>query len=480
MIKMTRNLLVTAALLLITVSVKGQELSIKSFRLDENDASAVEHSRSDFNGNACALLKVILPVPGARFSGNIVGEASYHNGVYWVYQSSGTRMLQIRHNNYLALDVDVMAFGLRGMKGGKTYVLELEASAEASGKTQLVIQCLPKTAVVIVDSQPVASVNGVATKMVSEGHHKYVVTANGYKMNTGEVLIEAGQSRVVTVRLLSKDLEQMTPEELYEMGENLFMGNNAMSLNRPEAIIYYQEAAEKGHREAQTMLGNCYNYGYGVEVNPKMAAACYEKAAAQDVSQAQCRLGLLLLEGKGVSKNVKRAVELIRRAAEKGLPEALSRLAFMYDQGEGVKKDTIKAATLLSEAASLGDAYSMFMMGADYTFGKHGRPVDKAKGREWLQKSADLGFEASKRALREIDSKMVTLSIEPTEAKLFIDGEELFVGYGTAEIMLPRGEHTYRLEAPNYKTRTGTFTVGDEKVRLSLWLVPGQVSEGGN
>ena len=462
-----------AALLLETaISAWSQELRVKDFHLAESDASAVNHSRSDLNGVACALLKVKLPLTGAKFSGNIVGEVTYHEGEYWVYQTNGSRLFQIHHTNYLAVDVDVKDYGLRGMKSEKTYVLELQALATAAGKTQLVIQCMPKTAMVIVDSRPVSPVNGVATVMVSEGHHKYVVTAKGYEMQTGEAQVEEGLSRVVTVQLVSKELEQMSPSELYEAGENLFNGNNGAMLNRTEAITHYIKAAEKGHVEAQFKLGRCYGYGYGTEINHKTAAEWYEKAAAQSHVGAQRELGILLLDGKGVKQDVDRAVILIRQAASQDYSAAICDLASLYDNGNGVAKDSQKAAELYYKAAIMGDATAMFFVGTDYALGKHGRPVDKAKAREWLQKGADLGADYCKKALVKMDSRSFSLSVTPTDAKIFIDDIEMPMFGGQIEIPLTRGEHTLRIEAPNYKTRTETITIADKDVSISRFLIP--------
>lgn len=457
---------------LTAVSVYGQELRIKDFHPAENDKSAVNHSRSDLAGDTCALMKVKLPLTGAKFIGNVVGEVSCRDGEYWVYQSDGSRMLQIRHSNYLALDVDVKDYGLRGMRSGKTYVLELEALAADAGKTQLVIQCVPKMATVVVDSRPVTPVNGVATAMVTEGHHKYVVTAKGYEMQTGEALVEEGLSEVVVVQLVSKELEQMSASELYETGENLFYGNNGAQLNRTEAIVYYRKAAEKDHTEAQFRLGGCYNYGYGTEIDYKVAAEWYEKAAAQGLAGAQRELGVILLDGKGVKQNLNHAVELFSQAANQEYPDAICDMAWLYDEGKGVTKDTQKAAELYYKAATMGSAMAMFIVGTDYLKGNHGRPVNNVKAREWLQKGADKGSDYCKRVLDDMDSKSFTLYFQPSDVNVYIDDVHMFAWGGAVNTKLTRGEHTLRMEASTYETRIETITIEDKDVSISRFLIP--------
>ena len=95
--RMVKSVAVVTLLLLTAVSVYGQELRVKAFHSADNDKSAVNHCRSDRNGEACTLLKVKLPLAGVKFSGNVVGEVSYHDGEYWVYQTNGSRLFQIHH-----------------------------------------------------------------------------------------------------------------------------------------------------------------------------------------------------------------------------------------------------------------------------------------------------------------------------------------------------------------------------------------------
>ena len=96
---------------------------MKSFVAAPMDLSASTHPRLDLNKQPCALVKVRLAAPGAAFSGNVLGEVENHEGVYWVYMSQGSYMLQVRHPDYVALDVNFRDYGIRGVEEKTTYVL---------------------------------------------------------------------------------------------------------------------------------------------------------------------------------------------------------------------------------------------------------------------------------------------------------------------------------------------------------------------
>ena len=101
----------------------AQELTVKSFQIAPMDLSASTSPRLDLNKQPCALVKVRLPLTGVAFSGNVLGEVENHEGVYWVYMSQGSYMLQVRHPEHVAFDVNFRDYGIRGVEEKTTYVL---------------------------------------------------------------------------------------------------------------------------------------------------------------------------------------------------------------------------------------------------------------------------------------------------------------------------------------------------------------------
>ena len=60
-----------------------------------------------------------------------------------------------------------------------------------------------------------------------------------------------------------------------------------------EAIPHLQYAAEKGHVEAQFLIGDCYDNGYGIAEDVDKAMEWYERAGNQGHAEAQYRLGMM-------------------------------------------------------------------------------------------------------------------------------------------------------------------------------------------
>lgn len=199
-------------MLLMAISSHAQELKVKRMELAPIDSSASNYPRRDLNQNLCALVKVDLAVPGATFSGNVLGEVDYLQNEYWVYMSSGSYMLQIKHPNFLPLFLNFRDFDIRGVKSEKTYVLSLE---------------LPEGTVVV--QQPASSAGK------SKPHpEKESFTVNGVSFNM--IFVERGTFDMGSVDSLAVDERPVHAVTLsdYYIGENevtqelwaAVMGNN--------------------------------------------------------------------------------------------------------------------------------------------------------------------------------------------------------------------------------------------------------------
>lgn len=65
-----------------------------------------------------------------------------------------------------------------------------------------------------------------------------------------------------------------------------------------KAVELYRKAAEQGNIDAQYILGDCYENGYGVEENENEAVKWYRKAAEQGHGEAKERLHIHSLGNK--------------------------------------------------------------------------------------------------------------------------------------------------------------------------------------
>lgn len=138
-------------------------------------------------------------------------------------------------------------------------------------------------------------------------------------------------------------------DEIYAIAWNNYEnGESNLTKNKPEAIRYFELAANDGVVEAQSKLGHLYLS----ENNLEKAVEWFEKAVVQTNATAedQHTLGILCLTEVKV-KNHKRARELFELAYAQGHLDATNRLAWMYYKGEGGTQDERKAIELWIEAA---------------------------------------------------------------------------------------------------------------------------------
>ncbi len=181
--------------------VSAQELTVKSMETKPMDLSASTNPRLDKNNQPCGLVKVRLAAPDATFAGNVLGEVENHEGVYWVYMSQGSYMLQVRHPEYVALDVNFRDYGIRGVEGEVTYVLTLlKPQTENVKKQKLIINYSPANAMVLIDGKTYRG-NGRVEEELPTGEHSYVIAAEGYLAAEGTVKLNGGNQRVLNETL---------------------------------------------------------------------------------------------------------------------------------------------------------------------------------------------------------------------------------------------------------------------------------------
>lgn len=103
----------------------AQSMQVESMGMAPLDLSASTNQRKDFNGNACALIKVSMTVSNATFGGSIIGDVLRDGSDYWVYVPAGTKMLQVKHPNFKTLMVTFPKYGVDKIEGKCTYILNI-------------------------------------------------------------------------------------------------------------------------------------------------------------------------------------------------------------------------------------------------------------------------------------------------------------------------------------------------------------------
>ena len=200
-------LLSVFALLNTTVA---QELKVKSFSLAINDLTASTDSVPDKNGDPCALVKILVVDSIAKLEGFVLKTKKSSPTELWAYMSGGAKEIRIKPTHYKPLYVYFPNFGINGVEGKRTYILDLEAEKLSgnqptdAGGNFYAISVLPKTAMLWIDGVPQeVSSDGEYSAMLAYGSHTYKVEAGGYISKSGSFTIGKGDMTPISVSLVS-------------------------------------------------------------------------------------------------------------------------------------------------------------------------------------------------------------------------------------------------------------------------------------
>ena len=166
-----------------------------------------------------------------------------------------------------------------------------------------------------------------------------------------------------------------------------FMGEEFRVHGRP--VSWIKKAAEKGYRNWQCNLGNCYCYGHGVEKDIVTANYWYEKSAEQGCDKAQFNLGLSYFKGEGVEKNYIQAVHWFKKASEQGDADAQLHIGRCLEETNARNEDIVVA---YRKSAEMGNPEAMCFLGEWYQYGEKGLSVDIHEAFRWWKKSAEIGY----------------------------------------------------------------------------------------
>jgi TPR repeat protein len=122
-------------------------------------------------------------------------------------------------------------------------------------------------------------------------------------------------------------------------------------------VAEMRQKAEAGSCVNQCMLGLCYLYGDGVELDYQEAFRWLSAAAAQGASRAVLNLGYMYAEGLGIPQDVREAVRLFTAVASPSDSSdafaARIELARIFLKGRGIPPDGDEALKWYSAAIAL-------------------------------------------------------------------------------------------------------------------------------
>ncbi|RKP19283.1 HCP-like protein, partial [Rozella allomycis CSF55] len=232
--------------------------------------------------------------------------------------------------------------------------------------------------------------------------------------------------------------------DTFYTAQNYFFGRHNFDQDFVEAFKYYREAAELGHGLAVTLVGFCYEFGYGVSIDYSKAEKYYmvalesyvepfalcrmaflrkygrpgikidileaeilaerlqEYKLAEPVkwlvyaaetyqnSSAQYCLGVCYHDGFGVDVNLTKAVYYYELSANQGHARGQGILGYCFAEGVGVQKNPVASFRWYMKAAQQAECVAMYNVGFCLEDGV-GCKKDLAEAFYWYSKSAELG-----------------------------------------------------------------------------------------
>ncbi len=169
----------------------------------------------------------------------------------------------------------------------------------------------------------------------------------------------------------------LVPDDEKEVAEK------ARVLAQAERIRSQRVLAERGDAPAQFALGEHYETGLGVDLDPVKARQWYLRAAGQGLPKAQYRIGRFYENGVGVRQDFQKAAKWYRLAAEIGdNAEAQFALGQFYFLGRGLAQSYPVAVDWFAKAARKGHGTAQYLMGSVYIEGWAMKP-DPVEAYKW-------------------------------------------------------------------------------------------------
>ena len=205
-----KKFLLVLPFFLMALHINGQNISVSSFKLMENDltANTTGTMERDQNGETAALIKVVTSETGFSFDGGMVGivKTRQEVGEIWVYVPHGIKKMSIRHPQLGVLRDYYFPISV---EKARTYEMVI-----TTGKVQTIVnQSLKKQFVIFSVSPHTATVEfngeildldetGYAEIGVPYGTYSYRISCPDYHTTAGNLEIkDGGDKPEVTVSL---------------------------------------------------------------------------------------------------------------------------------------------------------------------------------------------------------------------------------------------------------------------------------------
>lgn len=205
--------------------------------------------------------------------------------------------------------------------------------------------------------------------------------------------VGVGVNHKQTIYWYQKAAAQGDASAQYHLGVFYQNGSCGMIKCLAVAVVYYQAAANQGHKKAITRLANMGEAL--IKANNLTSKSEPSTVADLDDPVVQNKIGMLYQDSNEYTdKNNEAAFKWFQLAAKQGNILAQNYLGFCFGQGNGVNKNDQLSFYWYQQAAKQGDAGAQNRIGVCFARGL-GVGKDDRQAFDWLQKAAKQDFSAA-------------------------------------------------------------------------------------
>jgi TPR repeat protein len=180
----------------------------------------------------------------------------------------------------------------------------------------------------------------------------------------------------------------------FVLGDIYDQGYCNVTLDRAQAVKWYEKAAALGHGDAMNNIASMYQHGDGpFPVDLLKARDYYERGVKAGCGTAMGNLGHFYADGRaGLKQDQRRAVKLFKQGAHRGDGDSMVSLGYRYSTGSGVRKSPVRALYWYRRALQVGNPRGANNLGVAYYYGTVVKE-DAEKGVLLLFAALEGGFE---------------------------------------------------------------------------------------
>lgn len=256
---MKKFLLILSFGIYTVLSSIAQNISVKSFSLDETDVTANLQGTTvlDQNGDKCALIKIFTTATGFTFDVGSLGvqKVEQKTGEIWLYVPQGVRRLTMNHAQ---LGKCEYTFTIPVEKA-HTYNMELVAGEvqtiikNAVTSQYVLFRVTPSNASIEIDGQMLEVRDGGASKRMPFGTYDYKVQAPRYYAKSGQVTVNDPQNKHIVNVSLEPAFSTVTMQ--VDADAEIWIDDTKRSTRTFTGELaygtYLVECRQQGHRTSQ-------------------------------------------------------------------------------------------------------------------------------------------------------------------------------------------------------------------------------------